>query len=75
MDLSKPMRRFDSELDYIPTQFICEFIKVFTGVDGIKFASSLDSTGGNLVIFNQEVMSCTSSERVRITKLAISHSK
>ena len=24
-DLSKPMRRYDSELEYIPTQFICEF--------------------------------------------------
>ncbi|MFL7854608.1 RES family NAD+ phosphorylase [Providencia rettgeri] len=75
LDLSQPMRRFDSDLDYIPTQFICEFIKVFTGVDGIKFASSLDSTGNNLVIFNQEIMVCTSVEKVRITKLKISHGR
>ncbi|MCP4461113.1 MAG: RES family NAD+ phosphorylase [Cytophagales bacterium] len=24
-DLSKPMRRYDTEVEYIPTQFICEF--------------------------------------------------
>ncbi len=53
-DLSKPMRRYDSELDYIPTQFICEFIKVFTNVHGIKFRSSLHNIGNNIVVFNQD---------------------
>ena len=49
VDLSKPMRRYDSELDYIPTQFICEFIKIYTGVQGIKFRSSLHTLGNNIV--------------------------
>lgn len=75
MDLSQPMRRFDSELDYIPTQFICEFIKVFTGVDGIKFGSSLDNIGNNLVIFDQDIMSCIGVEKVAVTNLKISHIK
>jgi hypothetical protein len=57
-DLSKPMRRYDSEIEYIPTQFICEFIKVFTGASGIRFSSSLHPTGNNFVIFNQESMEC-----------------
>src|SRR5690606_22135372 len=51
-DLSKPMRRYDSELDYVPTQFICEFIRIFTGVKGIKFRSSLHNVGNNLVLFD-----------------------
>lgn len=58
-DLSKPMRRYDSELEYIPTQFICEFIKVHAGVSGIKFQSSLHPSGKNVVIFDQELMKCT----------------
>jgi hypothetical protein len=71
-DLSKPMRRYDSELDYVVTQFICEFIKIYTGVHGIKFRSSLHTLGNNLVVFNQDIMSCTSVEKVKVNKVKIS---
>jgi len=70
-DLSKPMRRYDSELDYIPTQFICEFIKIFTNVQGIKFRSSLHNVGNNLVIFNQNLMNCVDAKKVRVSKVVI----
>lgn len=70
-DLSKPMRRYDSELDYIPTQFICEFIKIFTNVQGIKFRSSLHNLGNNLVIFDQSIMNCIAVKKVRVSKVVI----
>jgi len=70
-DLSKPMRRYDSELDYIPTQFICEFIKVFTNVQGIKFRSSLHNVGNNLVVFNQDIMECKEVKKVQVSKVLI----
>lgn len=70
-DLSKPMRRYDSELDYIPTQFICEFIKVFTNVQGIKFRSSLHNVGNNLVVFNQDIMECKDIKKVQVSKVSI----
>lgn len=70
-DLSKPMRRYDSELDYIPTQFICEFIKIYTGVHGIKFRSSLHVTGNNFVVFDQGLMDCTEVKQVKIRKVVI----
>lgn len=57
-DLSKPMRRYDSEIEYIPTQFICEFIKIFTGASGIRFSSSLHTIGKNIVMFDQDLMEC-----------------
>ncbi|MDN3672436.1 RES family NAD+ phosphorylase [Flavobacterium branchiarum] len=72
VDLSKPMRRYDSELDYIPTQFICEFIKIYTGVKGIKFRSSLHTMGNNLVLFDQEIVQCNHVEKVRVKKVQIS---
>lgn len=59
-DLSKPMRRYDSELEYIPTQFICEFIRYITGADGILFNSSLYKGGKNIVLFDQEKAECIS---------------
>lgn len=70
-DLSKPMRRYDSELDYIPTQFICEFIRVFTNVQGIKFRSSLHDIGNNLVIFNQNIMECNEVIKVQVSGVSI----
>ncbi|GGE69165.1 RES domain-containing protein [Pedobacter psychrotolerans] len=72
IDLSKPMRRYDSEIDYIPTQFICEFIRVYTGVNGIKFASSLHNTGNNFVIFDQNLMECTDAKKVKISRFRMS---
>lgn len=59
-DLSKPMRRYDSEIEYIPTQFICEFIRTYTGASGIRFSSSLHPQGKNIVIFDQDLMECAS---------------
>jgi len=74
-DLSKPHRRYDSELEYIPTQFICEFIKHLTGVDGIKFSSSLDSEkGNNIVLFSTNKVQCISVEGIRISQITINKS-
>jgi hypothetical protein len=70
-DLSKPMRRYDSELEYIPTQFICEFISVYTGVSGIRFRSSLHLTGNNFVIFDQNIMKCTNVRKERVGRVEI----
>ncbi|WP_417591612.1 RES domain-containing protein [Owenweeksia hongkongensis] len=69
MDLSKPMRRYDSEIEYIPTQFICEYVNVFTGARGIRFASSLHPSGNNVVIFDQALMECTKVTSRKINKL------
>lgn len=70
-ELSKPLRRYDSELEYIPTQFICEFIRYITGADGIQFFSSLVENGENVVLFNQEKINCTEVELHQITKVEI----
>ncbi|GGF21337.1 RES family NAD+ phosphorylase [Echinicola rosea] len=67
-DLSKPMRRYDTEVDYIPTQFICEFIKIYTGASGIRFNSSLHPEGNNVVIFDQDIMKCT---KVTLKKVSL----
>jgi hypothetical protein len=56
-ELSKPRRRSDSELDYLPTQYISEWIKSM-GFDGIEFKSSLHSDGVNVAIFNPDKFKC-----------------
>ena len=57
-DLSKPLRRYDTEIEYVPTQVICEYCK-HNGADGIMFKSSLHQSGTNIVLFNKDDAKCT----------------
>ena len=72
-DLSKPMRRFDSKLEYIPTQFICEFIRFYSDADGIQFNSSIHRNGINVVVFNKDKLDCTDIKELTITGVNIKH--
>jgi hypothetical protein len=69
-ELSKPLRRFDSELDYLPTQYLCEFIKSI-GFDGIEYGSAMKKDGINLAIFNDTKLECIEKEVVEIKKIEI----
>lgn len=52
-ELSIPVKPHLSELEYIPTQFLCEYIKSLGNYDGIIFRSSFNK-GNNLVFFNED---------------------
>lgn len=64
-DLSKPLRRFDTELEYVPTQLICEFCKLHD-IDGIMFNSSLHKGGVNVVLFDADDAECTDVKQVEM---------
>ena len=71
-DLSRPMRRHDSVIDYVPTQFICEYIRYTTEAEGIAFKSSLSPNGINYVIFNPAFFECQDNVQVhKINKVTI----
>lgn len=72
-DLSKPLRRYDSVLEYIPTQFICEFIRYITNADGIVFNSSLHLGGKNIVLFEENKVECFEVNKYRVKDVNISH--
>ena len=69
-DLSKPLRRFDTELEYVPTQLICEFCKL-NEIDGIRFNSSLHVGGVNIVLFDSACAECVSVKKVEIKHVTI----
>lgn len=69
-DLSKPLRSFDSELEYIPTQYICEYFKD-SGADGIMFKSSVIDTGKNLVLFHPEKAECVEVYPYEVNNITI----
>ena len=70
-DLSKPLRRYDSELEYVPTQLICEYCKRIVGADGISFESSLHKGGSNYVLFDDSSAKCIRVDSHEITKIDI----
>ena len=56
-DMAKPMSRWDSELDYLPTQYISDFAK-YLGYDGVKYYSTFDKTAFNLALFDSTACDC-----------------
>lgn len=67
-ELSKPRRRSDSELDYLPTQYLSELIKSM-GFEGIEFKSSLYSDGINTAIFDPNKFKCLDVNVYDITNI------
>ncbi len=70
-DMSNPMRRFDSPIEYVPTQFICEYVQLTQKVSGIRFSSSVYREGTNLVIFDPDLMRCVDVAEYNIKSLDI----
>lgn len=66
-ELAKPVLPDKSHLDYIPTQFICEFFKSKANVDGIVFSSSF-GRGRNIVLFSSDKVENENPIHFKITK-------
>ena len=67
-ELSKPIRKQDSSLDYLPTQYLCEFIKL-NGFDAIEYKSAMHNGGYNLAVFNDDHFECIDSIFIDVTNL------
>ena len=70
-EMSKAMRRSDSTLDYVPTQYITDFIKniMHKGKQeyaGIEYKSVMHNDGFNLALFDPEIAECVNTEVYRI---------
>lgn len=67
-ELSRPIRKKDSDFDYLPTQYLCEFIKSL-GFDGVQYQSAMNPTGSNLAIFNDQKLQCEYVRVLRVDKV------
>ena len=72
--MSKSLRRSDSTLDYVPTQYIVDFIKSITHngkqeYDGIEYNSTTNPGGYNLAIFNPDAFECMAVDVYDIEQL------
>jgi hypothetical protein len=62
-EIAKPLRRQDSHLDYLPTQYICDYIKTIQlngerEYSGIEYKSTMNKDGFNLAIFDGSLFEC-----------------
>ncbi|RXF67725.1 RES family NAD+ phosphorylase [Arcticibacter tournemirensis] len=69
-ELSKPVRRLDKELDYLPTQYLCEYVKSL-GYDAIEYGSALHKGGINLAIFDDSKIECKSVDVYEVDSLVL----
>ena len=68
IEIAKPLRRSDSLIEYLPTQYIAEFIKS-QGYDGVEYASTLREGGYNIAVFDELLLECMSVNTVEIAKI------
>lgn len=67
-ELSKPIRKQDAPFDYLPTQYLCEYIK-FLGFDAIEYDSAMHIGGYNLAIFHDNKLICKSADFLDISNI------
>lgn len=67
-ELSKPVLPNRSHLDYIPTQFLCEYFKAVCNFNGLIFNSSF-GRGKNIVLFDQNLVDDVSMNYYNISSI------
>lgn len=75
-EIAKSVSRNDSMLAYLPTQYICGYIKSIIDkesntklYDGIEYSSTTAPSGYNLAIFNPELFVCVSVANYKIESI------
>lgn len=66
-ELAKPILPRVADLEYLPTQYLCEFIKN-CGYDGVVFKSSI-SNGANIALFNDSKVQVEALSYYEVTRL------
>lgn len=70
-EMGRIMRRSDSALDYVPTQYITDFVKSISHngeyeYSGIEYNSVMHMGGYNLAVFNPDLFECIETKIYRI---------
>lgn len=73
-EVAKPMRRHDSSLDYLPTQYLCDYIKSL-GYAGFEYKSSMNEGGSNVAIFYPNKFKCVAVSVFDVQSLVYTYNK
>jgi len=67
--LSKPVDKNKTPLEYLPTQYLCEFIKN-QDFEGVLYKSFLGS-GHDVVLFNERKVECIETKLYKVTSVKV----
>jgi hypothetical protein len=70
-ELTKPISQHKAQLEYLSSQYICEFIKS-QGFDGVIYKSSLGD-GDNYAIFQENNLVAIDTQQILISSINITH--
>ena len=68
LEIAKPLRRSDSILEYLPTQYISEFVKS-QGYDGVAYESTLHRGGYNIAVYDELLFDCLNVNTVEVKQV------
>lgn len=71
-EIARPLRRQDSILDYIPTQYISDFIKS-RNFNGIEYISTMHKGGKNLAVFDETLFDCVEVHTYTVDAIRYEH--
>lgn len=66
-ELSKTISPKEAEVEYIPLQYLCEFIRT-NGFDGVIYKSSV-SEGYNVAVFSDTKVECVTTRLYEINNI------
>lgn len=77
-EMGRALRSSDDPLDYVPTQYLCDFIKTLEyekgkSFEGVEYSSTLNKGGYNLAVFYPNLFKCTVVKTHKIQKLSYDH--
>lgn len=71
-ELTRPVRPSGAPFEYIPTQYLCEYIKT-CGFDGVLYRSSVSSNNGvNMALFDPAAAQAVRVDVVSIDRVSVS---
>ncbi|MGH4038361.1 MAG: RES family NAD+ phosphorylase [Sphaerochaeta sp.] len=73
-EIARPLCKSDKVLDYLPIQYICDYIKS-ENFDGIKYKSTLHEDGINYAFFDENLFDCNNIETYEISSLKYKYDK
>ncbi|MBO4639976.1 MAG: RES family NAD+ phosphorylase [Treponema sp.] len=68
-EMAKPLRNNANPIEYIPTQYISDYVHSLKEYDGIEYKSTMNPNGYNLAIFDPTLFECINTETIQVNEI------
>ena len=68
-EMAKPIRNNASPVEYVPTQYIADYVYSLEKYNGIEYKSTMNLNGYNLALFDAGLCKCINVKTVQVTEI------